>query len=105
VTLKKTNLLLGQHNGLLSRVLFEAQQPVVARLDVVAKPDAPDTSRADVDVVQAKLVRHTLRPMGRELQGVIQNPLLDVGRDAVGMRDCADRASATPPPWKARFTS
>jgi hypothetical protein len=44
---------------------LEPHQSLVARLDVVAKPDATHAAGADVHVVEAEVVRHALRALRR----------------------------------------
>src|SRR6185312_488908 len=65
---------------------LEPHQALVARLDVVAEPDAPNAARADVHVVEAQLIRHPLRPLRRILQRVVEDSLLDVRSDAIRVR-------------------
>jgi len=83
LALQQLDLGLREHEGLLAGVALEAHQALVACLDVVAEPDAPDAAGTDVHVVEAQLIRHPLRPLRRVLQRVVEDSLLDVGSDAV----------------------
>jgi len=85
VTLQKSELFLGDNEGRLLHVAFEAQQALEAGLQIVAAPDAAHAGDADVDVLQAQLVGHALSTVGGMLQGVGQDLRFDVLRDAVGM--------------------
>jgi hypothetical protein len=67
VTLEQLDLSLRQHEGLLASVLLEPHQPLVARLDIVAEPDASHAAGADVHVLEAQLVREVLRASRRIL--------------------------------------
>ena len=65
---------------------LETHQAFVARLDVVAEPDAPDAARADVHVVEAQLVRHVLRPSRRLVEREVEDSVLNVGSDTIRVR-------------------
>jgi hypothetical protein len=86
VAFQQPNLRVGQHERLLASMALEPHQSLVARLDIVAKPDTSDAASADVHVVEAELIRNALRAVSRGLQRVIENPRLDVRSDAVWMR-------------------
>ena len=86
VTLEELDLLLAEDEGRLLRLPLEAQQALVAGLEVVAHPDPAHAARADLDVLHAELVGHPHATLGREVEGVGQDLLLDLLGDAVGMR-------------------
>jgi hypothetical protein len=67
-------------------VTLNPHHSFVASFDLVTKPETTDAARADVHVVEAKLIRHLLRPLRRVLQRVVEDPLLDVGRYAIRVR-------------------
>ncbi len=53
VAFQQLDLGVRQHEGLLTGVALETHAALVARLDVVAEPDAPDAAGADVQVLEA----------------------------------------------------
>ena len=57
--------------------LLQPQQPVVPGQEVVADPHPPHPARTDLDLLEHQLVGHTLGTVGRVLQRVGQDRLLD----------------------------
>jgi hypothetical protein len=107
--LQQADLFVRQHDGLLAGVALEAQQPLVPRLDVMAQPHATNASCTDVHVVEAELVGHALRALRRIPQRVVEDRFSTSGATRFGCglrgpRFCSTSV-ATPPTWKARFTS
>lgn len=65
---EKGDLALGEHEGLLLRFAFEAQEPLGARLEVMSKPDAADTRGTHVDAGEPPLVGNAGSTRGREVE-------------------------------------
>jgi hypothetical protein len=64
---------------------FEAQQAVMFGEQIVTLPHATHAASTDVDALQSELLRHPQRAMGRSGEGVIEDGLLKLGSDTVGM--------------------
>ncbi len=86
VALEQADLRLRQHVSVCLHVLLQAHQPLVASLQPVAMPHAAHAGRAHLDALETQLIGDALRPVSRELQGVVEDLLLDLGRHAVGVR-------------------
>ncbi len=68
MALEELHLLLGEDDGVVLGMGFQAHQALVAGLEVVAQPHTAHPGGADVDLTQAQLVGDALGPVGRELQ-------------------------------------
>ena len=86
VALQQPDLFLGQDVGLLPGLGLEAQQALVARLQIMAEPDAAHAGRADVDALEAELVGDTLGTVGGLFEAQVEDALLDGLGDPVRMR-------------------
>src|SRR5262245_11912444 len=80
------DLLLRQGEGTLGRDLLQAQQTVVPAEQAVAAPDTPNPGRADLDAGQSQLIGDPQRAMAGMGQAMVEDRLLDVLPDPVGMR-------------------
>lgn len=83
--LEQANLLVIELNGLLPVGFLEAQQAVVFREQVVALPHATHAASTDVDTLQSQFLRDPQRAVSRPGEGVIEDGLLNLGRNPVGM--------------------
>lgn len=86
---KQSHLLIGQLEGGFAMRLFEPQQAVVLREQIVPAPDAAHAAGADGDAAQGQFMRHTHRAVRGELEAVIEDGLLDLGGQTVGVRALA----------------
>jgi len=84
VALEELHLILGEQERVVARVRLEPHQPLVAGLDVVAKPDAAHARRGNAHARQPQLVGHALGAVGGLGQGVAEDLLLDLGRLLLG---------------------
>ena len=80
------DLLLRQGEGTLGRDLLQAQQTVVPAEQAVAAPDTANPGRADLDAGQSQLIGDPEGAMARMGQAMVEDRLLDVLADPVGMR-------------------
>lgn len=71
--------------------LLQPQQPVVARLEVVADPDPPHTAGTDLGPPQHPLVCDSLGPVCGVVQRIGHDRLFDRCRYAVGVRPLGTR--------------
>lgn len=78
VALQKADLGAGEDHGVALGVLLKAHQALVAGLDPMAQPHAPDATGADFGAGQTQLVGDALSTMGGEAQGVVQDLLFDL---------------------------
>ncbi|MNW12642.1 hypothetical protein D3C71_2103880 [compost metagenome] len=68
---------------------LEAQQAIVFEEQIVTLPHTTHTThttRTDVDALQGQFLSDPQRAMGRPGEGVIEDGLLNLGSDPVGMR-------------------
>jgi hypothetical protein len=86
VPLEKPDLLVRQHDGLFLAGLLESKQPAMPRFEVLTLPDSSDATRSDIEALKTKLVRDPLSPVRRLFQAELQDLLLDLRRNAVGVR-------------------
>src|SRR5262249_18789447 len=86
VSLQQPDLGLGQHDGITLSVLLEAHEAFVAGLNSMPQPNSAHPAGADLRAGQAQLVGHTLWPMGGKREGVVQDLLLNLWGDSIGMR-------------------
>ena len=98
---EQADLLIGQAQGTFGSGLFQSQQAFVLGQQSVALPDAAHAARRDLDAAQGEFLRDAHRAVTGLRQGVVENGLLDLGGDAVGMRAdgriLLDHTSAPPP--------
>ena len=86
VPLQEPHLHLGEHESVTLSVPFQAHQALVAGLNSVAQPRAAHSTGADLRATQAQLVGDPLRSVGGECEGAVEDVLLDLRGDAIGMR-------------------
>jgi len=95
--LERLDLLFGELDLALADRLVQPKQSLVAGLEVVAHPRAPHSARTDLEPSEHQFVGHALGSVGRMLERVGQDRLLDRGRDAVGVRSLASRQPVEQP--------
>ncbi len=83
--LEQADLLVIELNRLFPMGFLEAQQAVMLGEQVVTLPHATHTARTDVDALQSLFLRDPQRAMGWSGERVIEDGLLNLGSDPVGM--------------------
>lgn len=83
--LEQADLLVIELNRLFPMGFLEAQQAVMLGEQVVTLPHATHTARTDVDALQSQFLRDPQRAMGWSGERVIEDGLLNLGSDPVGM--------------------
>jgi hypothetical protein len=86
VALQELDLLLAENEGGIAGGLFQAQQALGSRFQIVSQPGAANAAGADGDAHQAQLVGDALRAVGRPVQGIVEDLLFNLGGEAVWMR-------------------
>lgn len=107
--LQQVPLLVGRDEVGVAGGGLQPQQALVAPKQIVTLPDAAYAGLADLDAFQVQLIGDELGGLGGMGQAEAEDGLLDLGRDAVGMRPTRAAAlfdwGGAPPFWKARLIS
>lgn len=86
MTLQQPHLIVREHEGrVLARFAFQADESLVAGLQIVAQPYTYAGGR-NLQPGQAQLIGHPLGAVGRTGEAIIQDLGLDLRGDTVGMR-------------------
>jgi hypothetical protein len=83
--LQEADLFVGELDGALAGVFFEAQESLVFGEEVVAFPDAADAAGGDADLAQGEFVGDAQAAVCGEIEGVLEDGVLNVLGQAVGM--------------------
>lgn len=75
---QQLDLLVAKLDLLVFHGLLQTQQPLVTRQQLMPAPDAANPGRADRDALQGEFLCDAQTAVGRELQAVIQDGLLDL---------------------------
>ena len=82
---KEPDLLVGELDGSLARVLLEADEALVFGEEVVTFPDTPDPAGGDVDFAQGEFLGDAEAAVCGPVEAVLEDCVLDLLGESVGM--------------------
>ena len=82
---KESDLLVGELDGSLARVLLEADEALVFGEEVVTFPDASDATGGDVDFAQGEFLGDAKAAVCGPVEAVLEDCVLDLLGESVGM--------------------